>query len=104
MSKIKIFEDNFTPLIVKVKTVEGEEFEITSRFMTARELSDVELIGYEKIEPKSKEVWKRTENGKVCKMMTRYFGKDIVFWEQFSLNLLHSLIDYVNEESKKNLK
>jgi len=103
MSEIKLFKDRHVPIKIDLETKDsGEVFHIESKFLSGNELAEVELIGYTIVNPKSKIEWERTETGKLAKMMTRFFGKEIEFWMQFSAKLLGEILNYVQTESKKN--
>ena len=103
MSEIMTFEDRHEPLIIKVKNVKGEETTLRSNFLTAKELTEVEEIGYEAVNRESKDPCERTQQGKLIKMMMIFYGNSYDFWLQFSDELLGKLIDHIRNESKKNL-
>lgn len=104
MSEIKIFKDFHEPVKVQLQSIDGQVYDLESRFMPTSEMRKFEMIGYKQINPESDKEEEQTETDKICKMMTFLFGKDHNFWLQFSLTMLKDVIDYVTEITKKNLK
>lgn len=94
MATIKTFEDHYEPIEMTVKNIKGEEFLITSKFLSIDE--------FEKIEDLLKDP-NLKESEKMRKMMVIKYGKNEAFWGQFSQKNLTKVNEYVAEqESKKN--
>ena len=89
---MKIFEENYKPIEISVKNIEGKEFNLKSLFQTAKETRKVEEI------MKDENMF---NTDKILSMMTFLFGNNEDFYKQFSLDLLSKVAEFIQEENKK---
>lgn len=88
-----IFEENYKAEEITIKTIEGKEYVLKSRFLPSKEVKAIEEIGFKK---------NITETEKAHKIMVKLFGKDEKFYSQFSIELLTRLAEYMRDIQKKN--
>jgi len=90
---MKLFTDNFEPIEVTLKDVDGNTHELKSVFMSADDIKQIEVLSKDK---------KILEMDKSYKILNRMFGKEESFFSKFSVALLVQVTKYVIDETKKN--
>ena len=88
-----IFEENYKPIEISVKAINGKEYLLQSNFLSSGETKKLEELSRDP---------KITESEKIHKLCSAYFNKDEKFFRQFSLELLGRIADHVQDMQKKN--
>jgi hypothetical protein len=92
---MKEFRENYIPLSMKIYDIDGIEYEIKTKFLTA-----IEYIKLEKMIDDKK--MKSSEKG--IETMIVLCGEDKKFWERFSPQLLTEVTLHIYDERNKSKK
>jgi len=90
----KYFKDIYKPITVEIENIKGETFKLESRFKTLEDTRNIEIMLQDP---------KRLESDKLIEIMIALFGKDEIFYRQFSVEILTEVSKYMRDESKKKL-
>jgi hypothetical protein len=94
---MKQFKENFKPVEVELINLDGESFIIKSNFLKSEQSNEVQKL----MRDESKTLVERC-----LESMVIYFGKDVKFYKQFSMEMLTDVALYMNElkSDKKKLE
>lgn len=95
---MKEFKENYNPETFKLIDVDGNEYEISLKFLTASDFNKIEkmMIGNDSD--------KKSNTERVVESIIIACGKDEKFWMKFSIELLGELTNYITEELKNKKK
>ena len=97
---MEIFKDNYKPIQIRIQDSKNNEHLVSTKIMTLKRIKKIEEL--KEIEKGRKE----RSSDIIYNIMEIIFDKPKEFWNDFSLDFLMQLIDYVNNmtSKKKDLK